>query len=159
MNNQLIDTWQIHNRILFYLLDAVKPEALTGVPQGMKGRSVAQLFAHIHNVRLLWLEAATPELMSDVRKIPMKTKAERDAIDLDTLRTALRASNHAMEALLADGFERGRVKNFKPHAAAFFGYMLAHEWYHVGEICMTLTQAGHRLDDSVLYGIWEWGAR
>ncbi len=50
-----------------------------------------------------------------------------------------------METLLRRGLESGKVKGARPHAMGFFGYLLAHEWYHLGELCMTLGQAGYPL--------------
>lgn len=155
LNEQLLDTWAIHNRIIVYVLDAIPPEALAGVPAG-KGRSVGQILAHIHNIRLMWLEAAAPDLMAGLEKIPAKKK---DEVTMEALRPALAASEQAMITLFQRGFETGKIKGFKPHAGAAFGYFLAHEWYHVGEIGMTLTQAGFPLDTKTAYGIWEWGVR
>src|SRR5438874_2188874 len=47
MEEQLIETWNIHDRINAYLLDAVPVEAL-GLVLAAKGRTVYQLFAHLH---------------------------------------------------------------------------------------------------------------
>ena len=55
---QIIDSWHIHTRITFYLLDAIPEEALAGI-SASKGRSVGQMFAHVHNVRLLKSTSAT----------------------------------------------------------------------------------------------------
>ncbi|HVH13966.1 MAG TPA: DinB family protein, partial [Longimicrobium sp.] len=52
---QLIDTWRIHDRINHYLLDAVPAEALSSV-SASKGRTVGEQIAHVHNVRLMWLQ-------------------------------------------------------------------------------------------------------
>lgn len=38
---QLLDTWNIHNRVNLYMLDAIAPEALGGV-SASKGRSVGE---------------------------------------------------------------------------------------------------------------------
>jgi uncharacterized damage-inducible protein DinB len=151
----LVDTWNIHSRINLYLLEAVPPEAMSGVPVGMKGRSVGELFAHIHNVRLMWLEL-TPEIGATPARVHVKTKADKEALSKDGLRAALESSSSAVTTLFLHSLSKGRVKGFKPHPSAFFGYLIGHEWYHHGEICMTLTQAGHRLPDEVLYSIWEW---
>lgn len=153
--NSLVDTWSRHSRINLYLLDAVPPEALASVPVGMKGRSVGELFAHIHNIRLMWLELA-PEIASGIERIPVQTPAEKEAISKQLLLSSLGNSAAATQILLQRSFEAGKVKGFLPHPSAFFGYIMAHEWYHHGEICMTLTQAGHRLPEEVLYTIWEW---
>jgi hypothetical protein len=53
----------------------------------------------------------------------------------------------------------GKVKGFKPHAAAFCGYLIAHESHHRGQIARALKQSGHALDKKVAYGMWEWGSR
>lgn len=47
---QVIDTWNSHNRIHKYLPDAIAPAALADV-SASKGRTVSEQFAHIHNVR------------------------------------------------------------------------------------------------------------
>ncbi|MBI5667195.1 MAG: DinB family protein [Chloroflexi bacterium] len=154
LDEQLLDTWTIHHRITLYLLDAITPEALNAAPD--KGRSVGQMLAHLHNNRLTWLEAAAPDLLQGLSKIPAKKK---DTFEKDTLRAALEASAQVMEMLFRRGFETGKIKNMKPHAAGGFGYFLAHEWYHIGEIGMTLAQVGYPLPDAVGYGLWEWGKR
>jgi uncharacterized damage-inducible protein DinB len=153
LENQTLDTWNISNRMLFKLLDAIPLEALSGV-SASGGRSVGQMFAHIHNVRLMWLEVSASDLMASVEKIPVRKK---DGYETESLRTALNASHQAMEILFKRGLETGKIKDFKPHTMGFFGYFIAHEWYHIGEIGITFTQAGYPLDDKVAYGIWEWG--
>lgn len=159
MNEQLLDAWGIHTRMVLYLLDAVEPEGLKGAPAGMKGRAVGEIFAHIHNVRLTWLEVSAPVLLSGLAKIPLKSKADKEAIGKDGLRAALESSSQAMHSLFKQGVETGKIKEARPHVMGFYSYFVAHEWYHTGEICMTLTQAGHRLPDEILYGLWEWGKR
>lgn len=158
MESELLDTWNINNRINLYLLAAIVPEALRGVPVGMKGRSVGEIFAHLHNVRLLWLEQS-PKLMDSQQKIPLKSKADKEALSIEMLHAALTQSARGVEALFQQGIAKGKISGCKPHLLGCFGYFLAHEAYHRGEICMTLTQAGHKLPDEVLYGQWEWGAR
>ena len=152
---QIIDSWHIHSRITYYLLDAIPEEALAGVAAS-KGRSVGQMFAHVHNVRLMWLESAAPALMEGLNKIPSDSP---DNLSKAALRTALESSTTAAEEVLKQGFETGRIKGFKPHPMAFYSYLIAHEWYHVGEIGITLNQAGFKLDKKVAFGLWEWGVR
>lgn len=154
MEEQLIETWNIHNRITLYLLDSVSPEALAGV-SASKGRNVGEQFAHIHNVRLMWLKSAAPDLMDGLAKIEKGEVSNRE-----TLSSALEESARAIETLLRRGVEAGgKIKGFKPHATAFLGYLIAHESYHHGEIGMILGQSGHPLDKKVAYGMWEWGVR
>jgi uncharacterized damage-inducible protein DinB len=151
---QLLDTWNIHNRINLYVLDAIAPESLRGV-SASKGRSVGEQFAHIHNVRLMWLKSAAPELLEGLEKIE-----KEQATDKDLLQHALDASGRAIEILLRQSLEKGgKIKGFKPHAVGFLGYMISHESYHRAEIGIILTQSGHPLNKKVAYGMWEWGIR
>ena len=76
MEDQLIETWAIHNRINVYFLDAVADGAL-GASLPPKSRTVYDLFAHIHNVRLLWLKAAAPELLAGLEKLETKTVGKK----------------------------------------------------------------------------------
>ena len=154
MEDQLLDTWNIHSRIGLYLLDSVPAEALKVAP-GTKGRSAGEMFAHINNVRLMWLEAAAPELAQEVSKVDKEAAQQKEVLN-----ASLQASACAVGLLLAKGIEAGgKIKGFKSHATAFLGYLISHESYHIGEIGIALTQAGHPLDKKVAYGMWEWGVR
>jgi uncharacterized damage-inducible protein DinB len=154
LSAELVEAWQINHRINLYLLDAIAPAALPSVPLA-KGRSVAEQFAHIHNVRLMWLKAAAPDLLPGLDKVEKES-----AITKQGLQAALEKSGVAIAALLKKGLENGgKIKGFKPHAAAFLGYLIAHESHHRGQINMTLKQAGHPLDKKTSYGLWEWGVR
>jgi uncharacterized damage-inducible protein DinB len=151
MEEQLLDTWKINNRVDLYLLDAIATEALAF--SVAKGRNVAQQFAHIHNVRLMWLKSSAPDLLEGLEKI------EQEVFDKQALRRGLEASGRAIEGLLARGIAAGKIKGFKPHPTAFLGYLIAHDAYHRGEIGIILTQLGHPLDQKTSYGMWEWGSR
>jgi len=150
--NQMIETWEIHNRINLYLLDAIKEEQLTDIAAS-KGRNVGEQFAHIHNVRLMWLKVADPDLFTEQMKI------EKDAITKKILKDELSKSAIAISQLLKKGLEQGKIKNFKPHPFAFLGYLISHESHHRGQIMLTLKQAGHPVDKKIQFGLWEWGTR
>ena len=152
-SKQFIETWEIHNRINLYLLNAVKEEHLADL-SASKGRNVGEQFVHIHNVRLMWLKAADPALLQGQNKI------EKDSnISKKILADELTKSAKAITSLLEKGFEEGKVKGFKPHPAAFFGYIISHESHHRGQIMLALKQSGHPADQKVQYGLWEWGSR
>jgi uncharacterized damage-inducible protein DinB len=149
MDEALIQTWQIHNRIVLFMLNGIAPEALADAA-APRQRTVGDHLAHIHNVRLMWLKVAAPELMEGLGKVEKAAEAE-------LLRTSLEASGKAIEELLRRS--DGKIKGFKPHAAAFVGYLISHEGYHSGKVDMILRMNGHALDDKVHYGMWEWGVR
>lgn len=151
--NDLIDAWNIHNRINLFLLNAIDVEHLHDRAGG-KGRTVGEQFAHLHNVRLMWCKAALPELLEGIAKIE-----KNEAGDAATLQSGLEASGKAIADLLAHGLESGRIKGFKPHPSAFAGYLIAHEAHHRGQITLTLKLCGHTVDKKTSYGMWEWGVR
>jgi uncharacterized damage-inducible protein DinB len=147
----LTETWQIHNRINIYLLDAIEEEHLKDVLSS-KGRNVGEQFAHINNVRLMWLKVANPALLDSLPKI------EKENLNKEALANALNLSAGAIEQVLDQSVD-GKIKGFKPHATAFLGYFISHESHHRGQIMLALKQSGHPVNQKVQYGIWEWGVR
>jgi uncharacterized damage-inducible protein DinB len=150
--NPITETWQIHNRINLYLLDSIGEENLKD-QSASKGRTVGQQFAHIHSVRVMWLKVAAPELLEGLPKI------EKDQISKEILAAGLTLSGLAVERLFERTLPDGKIKGFKPHAAAFLGYLISHESHHRGQIMLSLKQSGHPVDQKTQYGIWEWGTR
>ena len=153
-DKQFLEAWEIHNRINLFLLDAIDAEHLKETAAS-KGRNVGEQFAHIHNVRLMWLKQAAPESIGQLKKIE-----KEDATDKKLLRQSIIDSGQAMNILFSKSIEAGgKIKGFKPHAAAFLGYLVSHESHHRGQIALTLKQSGHPLSKKVSFGLWEWGVR
>ncbi len=153
-DQQIFDSWAINNRINLYLLGAIPAEHLGDV-LASKGREVGKQFAHIHNVRLMWLKSALPVELERSTKIDTE-----QPIDKTMLISALTESGESVGRLLEDAAENGgKVKGFKPHLTAFVGYLTSHEAHHRSQAIIALKQSGHQLDKKVLYGIWEWGSR
>ena len=151
--NEITDTWNIHNRINLYLLEALAEEHLADTAAS-KGRSVGEQFAHIHNVRLMWLKASEPVLLEGLLKLEKGTPLTKKLLSEELVK-----SSEAIARLLDKCFAEGRIRGFKPHPSAFLGYLISHESHHRGQIMTSLKQSGHLPDKKVQFGIWEWGSR
>jgi hypothetical protein len=103
----------------------------------------------------MWLKPAAPELLDGLEKLDTKKPVSKKIV-----REAIEGSGKAIETVFEQAAARGgKVKGFKPHAAAFLGYLISHESHHRGQIGWTLKQTGHALEQKIAYGMWEWGTR
>lgn len=147
----LIETWLINASMNEYLLKGI-PEAHLNDIAVSKGRNVREQFAHVHNVRLLWVKAAMPDLLPSQKKFEKEHPPSKNE-----LLSEFNNSAKAIEEIIKTGLVTGRVKGFKPHPQAFVGYLIAHEAHHRGQVIQTLKENGHLPDKKILFGLWEWG--
>ena len=149
----LLIAFDTNDRINQYLIDNLPAAAWLAEPLQGKGRTVAAIVAHIHNVRVMWLKAAAKG--SDI-----PAPLDPNSVTVAEASKALEQSRAALAALLQAACEAGgEVKGFRPDVAGFFGYLIAHDAHHRGQICMQARQAGHALPQKAMFGMWEWGTR
>ena len=149
----LIETWEINQKMNQFLIQGIKEEFFSDRSVA-KGRNVGEQLTHIHNVRLMWIKVAAPELLDSQKKFE-----KEEVILKPSLIDGLQKSSQAIIILLQNGLTAGKIKGFKPHPEAFLGYMIAHEAHHRGQIIMILKENGHMPDKKILYGLWEWGTK
>jgi len=148
----LLNAFDTNNRINLYLIENLPPEAWNAKPPDGKGRTVAAIVAHMHNVRVMWLKAAKSEEIPEPLDRSSVTPAQA-VRGLDESREAL--GKVISRAIASDG----RIKNFRPDVAGFIGYLIAHDAHHRGQIAMLARQLGHPLPQKAMFGMWEWGTR
>jgi uncharacterized damage-inducible protein DinB len=147
----LANAYRTNDRINQYLIRNLPAPVWRMTPPGGKGRTVAGIAAHMHNVRIMWLKAAGGRLPA---KLEGNDFTPEEAIH------ALEQSCEAMEELVSASMRSdGRVKGFKPDVAGFFGYLFAHDAHHRGQISLLARLLGHPLPQSAMFGMWEWGTR
>jgi uncharacterized damage-inducible protein DinB len=148
----LLRAFDIHSRVNVYLLENLDPQAWRAATPNGKGRDIAALAAHIHNVHCMWLKAA------GAADLPQAL--DKETVTIPEAIAGLRATADALRALIATSLATGvRVKNFKPDTTAFIGYLVAHDSHHRGQIAMLARQTGFPLPKAANYGLWEWGVR
>jgi uncharacterized damage-inducible protein DinB len=152
MKEQLIKAWQINNSNNILLVRSLDKEALSKTLSAKGGRHIGAQLAHVHNVRVKWLEFVAKEmydsslLLED--KEPSQTQLEK-AFDL--------SAEKIIEVINTSWERDGKLSSFKTGLIPFISYLISHESHHRGNILLTLKQAGVKLDDKVKYGLWEWG--
>jgi uncharacterized damage-inducible protein DinB len=152
--NQILNTWQVNHRINLLLLRNVPRKGLEAVPLESRGRSVAKIFAHMHKVRLAWLNYNAPNLIKGIPRFRKGSSPNRTA-----LRLALDSSGEAVGAFLKSALLEDRsMKSFKRNPVRWMGYLISHESHHRGQIALALKQRGLRLPEKVaMKGLWhEW---
>jgi uncharacterized damage-inducible protein DinB len=148
----LLQSYAVNEKANQLLLSNVSEQAWQADSPSGKGRCIAEIAAHIHHVRLMWLSAADKSA-----KVP--AKLDPDTATREQVQSALKASATAMEKLLEKALEdpSGKVPNFKPDVVSFVGYLIAHDSHHRGQIAMLARQLGHPVTPKATFGLWEWG--
>jgi uncharacterized damage-inducible protein DinB len=149
----LLDSWDRNNAILVNLLRAVPEGGLETRP--MEGSpSIAELFTHIHYVRLIFVYEDVPEF---ARELPEKEwVAERNP---DRIAEMLNDSAAAVRDAVKSRVDAGQEMNLHyDHPILLLQQMIWHEGYHHGQIKLALKLAGRPITDEqagpVTWDVW-----
>jgi uncharacterized damage-inducible protein DinB len=149
----LLDSWDRNNTILVNLLFALPENAMD--VRGTEGSpTVAELFTHIHYVRLVFVVEDAPEFAA-----PLPDKEWAAEHDRARIAETLHASAIAVRQAVQGRLESGRAMNeHYDHPILMLQHMIWHEGYHHGQIKLALKAAGLPLDDDIVgpltWGIW-----
>ena len=149
----LLDSWDRNNKIVLNLLDAI-PEGGLDARAMKDSPSVAELFSHIHYVRLVFVFEDAPEFAKEVPQ-------EEWAVERDPRRLSqkLNDSAKAVRDAVKSRVESGREMNLHyDHPILLLQHMLWHEGYHHGQIKLALNIAGCPINDEqagpLTWDIW-----
>lgn len=153
LGRAVVEAFATNERLNQFLLEHLDKKAWRAEPPGGKGRTIAAIVAHMHNVRHMWLVVSAKE-----HEAP--PKVERDKVTLAQAKKALAASAKAMRGLLERSVAGGgRVKDFQPDVVGFLSYVVAHEAHHRGQVALLARQTGFPLPQDAGFGLWDWAAR
>jgi len=151
--NALLRAYIANEKINQYLLTGLPTAAWRAEPPGGIGRTVAAIVAHMHNVRVMWLKVSAKG-----SRIP--EQLDRHIVTVAQAKKALKQSAAALISLLKKSLASdGRISNFRPDVAGFFGYLIAHDAHHRGQVTMLARQSGHAIPQEIMFGMWEWNKR
>jgi uncharacterized damage-inducible protein DinB len=149
----LLDSWDRNNTILINLLRALPEGGLQA--RTMEGSpSIAELFTHIHFVRLVFVFEDAPEFA-----VTLPKQEWIDERDPDRIAQMLNDSAKVVRDAVRSRVEEGREMNLHyDHPILLLQHMLWHEGYHHGQMKLALKLAGRALTDQaagpVTWGVW-----
>ena len=133
----LLDSWDRNNTILVNLLRAI-PEGGLEI-RAMEGSpSIAQMFAHMHYVRLVFLSEDAPEFAKN-----MPEEEWADERDRTRMAQMLNDSAQAVREAVKSKVQAGQEMNLHfDHPILLLQHMIWHDGYHQGQIKLALKLAG-----------------
>ena len=159
----LVESYAINERMNQMVLEHLDPAAWRAKLPGSKGRTIAAIIAHVHNIRRKWLRLSAPHI-----KLP--ATLDRTTCTQKQARAALAESGARCSEMLADALSESQsgpqshIESFRrdgwakswPAGAAMVAYMITHEAHHRGQVCMLAHQLGFPLPTGAASGIWAW---
>jgi uncharacterized damage-inducible protein DinB len=149
----LLDSWDRNNTILLNLLRALREGGLE--TRAMEGSpSIAELFTHIHYVRLVFVFEDAPEFASEPGGEEWMSERAPGRIA-----QMLNHSAKAVRDAVKSRVDEGRDMNLHyDHPILLLQHMLWHEGYHHGQIKLALKMAGIPIADRdagpLTWGVW-----
>ncbi len=149
----LLNSWDRNNAILVNLLRALPAGGLQA--RAMEGSpSVAELFTHIHYVRLVFVSEDAPEFAAEVPREEWAAEQDPDRI-AELLNHSAKVVRDAVKNKVESGAE---MDLHYDHPILLLQHMIWHEGYHHGQIKLALKVAGHAIGNKeigpVTWQVW-----
>jgi uncharacterized damage-inducible protein DinB len=163
LRDVLLETYAVNDAMNQLVLEHLDPRAWRAEPSSAKGRggrTIAAIFAHLHNCRLVWLRNSAPHLKCPAALDPARCTMKQAAAAHK--KSAAQCVRMLADALSAEPrrrvtkFSRGAWSRTWPAGGTMFAYMFSHEAHHRGQILMLAHQLGYRLPVKAWAGIWWW---
>ena len=161
IRDSLLETYASNDAMNQLILANLDPRAWRAHPPGQKrqGRTIAAIFAHLHNVRVKWLRLSAPHLKRPQPLDPDRcTIKQAAAAHKKSAAQCLRMLSDALSASLkrrVTKFSRDGWMPTWPAGGTMFAYMFSHEAHHRGQILLLSHQLGYRVLHKTA-GVWQW---
>lgn len=158
----LIETYAVNDAMNQILLAHLDPRAWRAEPLGKRGsgRTIAAIFVHLHNCRLVWIRNSAPHLKCPAPLDPARcTMKQAAAAHKKSGEQCLRMLTDALSggpSRRVTKFHRGSWAPVWPAGGTMFAYMFSHEAHHRGQILMLAHQLGYRIPPNIWGRIWRW---
>jgi uncharacterized damage-inducible protein DinB len=162
LSDVLVETYSVNDAMNQLLLEHLDPKAWRAQLPGKRssGRTIAAIFVHLHNSRLVWLRESAPHLKCPAPLDPHRcTMDQASAAHKKSAAQCLRMLSDALSETpdrKVVKFSRGSWTRTWPAGAGMFAYIFSHEAHHRGQIIQLAHQLGYRLPPQAWGGIWNW---
>jgi uncharacterized damage-inducible protein DinB len=159
LSQEIAQAFLVNDQMNQLLLQHLDPRAWRAKPPGQNVRTIADIFAHVHNIRCKWLRLSAHHL-----KLPAllnRHRCTQKQAQAALVESALRCSEMLAEALSVPSwastefFARWRARPWRP-GTAMFAYTISHHAHHRGQACMLAHQLGFRLPKAAGCTMWYW---
>jgi len=159
LSQALVESYAVNDRMNQLVLEHLDPAAWRAKLPGSKGRTIAAIFSHVHNMRRKWLRLSAPHLKVPAPLDRSTCSQKQAGIALgesasrccEMIAEAFAEPDHQTLTFLRDGWARPW-----PAGAAMVAYMISHDAHHRGQVCMLTHQLGFPLPFAGAQGIWVW---
>jgi uncharacterized damage-inducible protein DinB len=171
----LVESYAVNERMNQIVLEHLDPAAWRAKLPGSKGRTIAAIFSHVHNVRRKWLRLSAPHLKlpaalshaSCTQKQARAALLESGARCSEMLADALTGMQAVAQTGLKTGARPGPERHVEtfvrdgwakpwPAGPAMLAYMISHDAHHRGQVGMLAHQLGYPLPAKAAQRIWVW---
>ena len=155
----LVESYAVNDRMNQIVIESLDPAAWRARLPGSKGRSIAAIFSHVHNIRRKWLRLSAPHVrlpapLAAAHCAPEQVRdalAESAARCCEMIADSMAGPDRRVVAFLRDGWAKPW-----PAGPAMVAYMISHDAHHRGQVCMLAHQLGYPLPMKTAAGIWNW---
>jgi len=156
---EILHSYALNDRMNQLVLEHLDARAWRAKRPGDKGRTIAAIFAHVHNIRCKWLRLSAPHVKLPARldrsrctpKQAQAALAQSAELCLQMLEEALTTPQGRVQSFVRDGWARPW-----PPGVTMLAYMITHDAHHRGQACMLAHQLGFPLTGRGAYRVWQW---